>query len=359
MVTATDQLEDWYLENLVCPIDHGQLQFVGERLICRNAHSYPVVQGIPVMLLDNIEQTIEVAHQTLALAKVANNQVSDDKTGSTTNYLATLGIGDEGRQRLLNQGKGSTFTIDPVVSELIGATNGIMYQHLIGKLNAYPIPELRWPLGEGKRLLDVGCNWGRWCIAAARKEYEVVGIDPSLGAILAARRVSLSLGLTIRLVVADARYLPFPCESFERVFSYSVLQHFSRTDCQKAVQEIGRVLGNNGESMIQMPTAFGIRCLFHQIKRGFREARGFEVRYWTLNALEKLFTQAVGKSRFSVDCYFGIGLQASDAHLMPGKLRAVLRASELLRKLSAYVPLMRYFADSIYVNSNRTSLKKQ
>ena len=40
----------------------------------------------------------------------------------------------------------------------------------------------------GSRLLDLGSSWGRWSIAAARKGYSVVGLDPSLGAVLAARR---------------------------------------------------------------------------------------------------------------------------------------------------------------------------
>ena len=29
----------------------------------------------------------------------------------------------------------------------------------------YPIPELRLPPGDGRSFLEVGCNWGRWCVA--------------------------------------------------------------------------------------------------------------------------------------------------------------------------------------------------
>ena len=39
----------------------------------------------------------------------------------------------------------------------------------------------------GTRLLDIGCSWGRWSLAAAARGYDAVGIDPSLGAIMAAR----------------------------------------------------------------------------------------------------------------------------------------------------------------------------
>jgi SAM-dependent methyltransferase len=73
----------------------------------------------------------------------------------------------------------------------------------------HPIPDIRLPQGQAKLLLDVGCSWGRWSIAARRKGYSPVGLDPSLGAVLAARRIADSLGLAFYGVVGDARILPF------------------------------------------------------------------------------------------------------------------------------------------------------
>jgi len=75
---------------------------------------------------------------------------------------------------------------------IIGATSGSSYKHLIGnpKLSEYPIPEISLPSASGALLLDLGCNWGRWSISAARNGYSVVGLDPSLGAVLAARRIA-------------------------------------------------------------------------------------------------------------------------------------------------------------------------
>jgi cyclopropane fatty-acyl-phospholipid synthase-like methyltransferase len=49
--------------------------------------------------------------------------------------------------------------------------------------------------GAGKLLLDIGCSWGRWSISAARNGWCVVGIDPSLGAIMAARRAFFLYGI--------------------------------------------------------------------------------------------------------------------------------------------------------------------
>ena len=73
----------------------------------------------------------------------------------------------------------------------VAATCGTMYVPKIGKLSSYPIPTLRLPPGNGRVFVELGCGWGRWCIAAARAGYVPIGIDPMLGAVRAARRVPI------------------------------------------------------------------------------------------------------------------------------------------------------------------------
>src|SRR5262249_45598378 len=155
-------------------------------------------------------------------------------------------------------------------------------------------PEIRLPPAAGETLLDVGCSWGRWTISAARKGYAAVGIDPSLSAILAARRVTRSLGLDAAYVVGDGRYLPFPPGVCSVVYSYSVLQHFSRPAALTALAQVARVLKPEGFSLVQMPNAYGVRSFYHQLRRGFREGQQFEVRYWTPSQLKRRFEQLIG-----------------------------------------------------------------
>jgi SAM-dependent methyltransferase len=320
-------------------------------LVCPRGHDYPVVDGVPVLLLDDKEQTIGIAEASLANARqFASGHAPDDRF-----FTSTLGINEEEKRGVLAEAGQDNPAIDPVVKFMIGATNGMLYQNLIGKTKNYAIPELRLPRGESRRLLDIGCNWGRWSIAAARLGYRPVGIDPSLGAVLAARRVSRQLGLTADFVVGDARFLPFSDGYFDTAFAYSVIQHFSKEDARISLAEIGRVLKPGGESLIQMPNTFGARCLFHQMKRGFRSPVRFEVRYWTIPELRRAFCSAIGPTRLSVDCFFGIGLQAADLHLMPGNRRALIRTSEFLRCVSKRMPLLSYTADSIYVSSVKAS----
>mgnify|MGYP006271559409 CR=1 FL=1 len=336
------------LRRLRCPLDHTPLTVSGDRLLCEHQHRYPVVDGVPVMLVPGQRPTIDLADHSLARAEGLRVDARAPEL-----HLESLGISEpekEGVVALAKQGG----AIDPVVAYLVAATNGLMYRHLIGSLASYPIPDLPLPEGNGRSLLDIGCSWGRWTIAAERRGYHAVGVDPSLGAVMAARRVALSLGVDASYVVADARQLPFDTGAFDTVYSYSVIQHFSRDDANRAVAEVGRVLRLGGVAKIQMPTRFGVRCLMHQARRSFRDGEGFEVRYWSLPALRHLFERAIGTVRISVDGFFGIGLQRSDAALMTPALRRVLWASEWLKRASRWCSPLTWVADSVFVEAART-----
>jgi SAM-dependent methyltransferase/uncharacterized protein YbaR (Trm112 family) len=339
-------MDPWYLAHLACPRDHLDLHEAGGGLACPTGHRYPVVRGIPVMLLDGVEQTMGIVDQSRSAAlNVARSGHAADL------FVDTISISDSYRAGITALAQSKDSPIDPVVVYLVGATNGIMYQHLIGKLREYPIPELPMPPGRGELLLDVGCSWGRWSIAAARGGYSPVGIDPSLGAVLAASRVANSLGVAARFVVGDARFLPFRPATFDRVFSFSVIQHLSEQNAHGALGEMARVLKPGGSSLVQMPTRYGIRCLYHQARRGFRAGRGFEVRYRSPAHLRHLFGGAIGPTDTFVHCYFGIGLQPSDAAFMPPGGKLILAASEGLRRLSRWIPPLAWVADSLYVRS--------
>lgn len=339
-----------WLERLVCPRDHSALRLEDSFLVCARGHRYPVVDGIPVMLVDDVEQTIGIARASIEAAR----EIASGTPAKDLWFLSTLGINDVEKEAIVELAKTSP-RLDPVVQFMVGATNGILYRDLIGKLTAYTIPELRMGPGDGKTLIDIGCNWGRWSLAAAGRGYQVVGIDPSLGAVLAGRRVSRQMGFEISFVVADARFLPFPADSFDCAFSYSVLQHLSKDNAKQSLAQIGRVLKPRGTSLVQMPNRFGLRCLYHQARRRFRPPQGFEVRYWSPRELRSAFSSAIGPTRLSVDCFFGIGLQAADAPLMSRPRRAAIRASEFLRGVSERIPSLGYVADSVYANSVKES----
>jgi SAM-dependent methyltransferase/uncharacterized protein YbaR (Trm112 family) len=315
-------------ELLACPRDKATLRRSGESLFCDEGHCYPIVEGVPILLVSEAEQThIE---GTRALQVAATRDASS---------LASFNV--------------APGEIDPFVRNAIGATNGGLYQHLVGTLMEYPIPRLRLPAGENKLFLEVGCNWGRWCLAAGRSGYRTVGIDPSVKAVRAANRVARQLGIEAAYFVADARYLPFRDASFDQVFSYSVLQHLSKPHARESLSQIKRVLKIGGSALVQMANVFGIRCLYHQIRRGFRETRDFEVRYWRPGELMSTFTVDIGPSELSADGYFSLNVQVTDLRFLPPRYRALVHTSEALRKLSGPIPLLRRFADSLNITARR------
>jgi SAM-dependent methyltransferase/uncharacterized protein YbaR (Trm112 family) len=343
-------IDPWFIANLACPIDHTGLSGVAAELCCAQGHRYPVVDGVPVMLRTDVGSTISLADASLQRARGAGiDQRAPDL------HLESLGISDDEKRGVLDWAA-RPGQIDPVVAYLVAATNGLMYKHLIGGLQAYPIPEITLAPGRGRRLLDVGCSWGRWTVAAHRAGYDAVGIDPSLGAVMAARRVAKQLDVPNHYICADARHLPFPACSIDAVYSYSVLQHLSRADAQSSVAEMGRVVKAGGVARVQMPTRFGIRCLYHQARRGFREGRGFEVRYWTGGELQRVFTASVGPTRIEPDCFFGIGLQATDEAILTPTLQRVLRASEWMKARSRRWPALVTIADSVFALAVKPAL---
>jgi len=45
------------LEILACPIDKSPVKLVGDRLVCQEqGHKYRIEDGIPIMLVDEVEQ---------------------------------------------------------------------------------------------------------------------------------------------------------------------------------------------------------------------------------------------------------------------------------------------------------------
>ena len=316
-------------ELIVCPRDKEPLVSSQGKLRCPFRHEYGAFEGIPILLVSDAEQTHIEGERSLYVGETGDGS-----------QLRTFNVAPD--------------AIDPFVQNAISATNGNLYGNLIGKLNKYPIPHLRMPPGNGSLFLEVGCNWGRWCIAAARAGYRAVGIDPSLKALRAAQRVSRQLGVEAHYVVADGRFLPFRDEAFERVFSYSVLQHLGPENVREMLREIKRVLGPGGSSLVQMANCFGVRCLYHQIRRGFRRATNFEVRYWAPLELKKAFEAAIGPSSLSVDGFFSLNPQISDIELLSFCNRAVVYASEALRRLSHSLSLLKYLADSLYISSSKS-----
>jgi uncharacterized protein YbaR (Trm112 family) len=62
-------MDQWYLDNLVCPVDKLPLEYKDRMLISSSGRKYPVIDGVPVMLVDDAEQTMPLVKASLERAK--------------------------------------------------------------------------------------------------------------------------------------------------------------------------------------------------------------------------------------------------------------------------------------------------
>lgn len=97
-----------------------------------------------------------------------------------------------------------------------------------------------------KPILDIGCGFGEFAGVFFDKTIEV-GIDVDDKDLLRARQVKKFK----KLILADARKLPFPNNSFNTIFSNSVLEHIP--DVNKVIKESYRILKPGGFFIYTVP----------------------------------------------------------------------------------------------------------
>jgi SAM-dependent methyltransferase len=230
-------------------------------------------------------------------------------------------------------------------------------------VSRYPIASLdSLPPGEGRTFLDVGGNWGRWGLGAARRGYRVVVVDPSLRAAVVGQRIADTMGLAVRYVVADGRHLPLAGGGFAVSFSYSVLQHLAREDASAVLREMARVTERGGTVRVQMANRLGLRRLTIAAADTGRDALRrlgdasfrpwpFRVRGWSPRETERCFEELVGPPTIAVDGFFTLNAQIGNVDLLRRRYAAVVYASCAMTRLARALPSLRYIADSLGIEA--------
>ncbi len=119
---------------------------------------------------------------------------------------------------------------------------------LWGYFPAVSAEETWWRLREtgARRVLVVGCGYGRHVAYFARRGFDTTGLDASREAIDMAHETAKEDGLDLVLTCASATKMPFPTASFDAVYDHALLHHLSAGDRALAVGEYGRVLRPGG-----------------------------------------------------------------------------------------------------------------
>ncbi len=323
-MTTSTLLNAHVVRILACPWDHSDLRVHDGGLACKLGHWFGVEQGIAVLT--------DKARREAVPGNMEPCRYAD--------------------------GAGS---IDPFVDDWVVNTNGNLYWRTRGRLQRYPIPN--WPFwgSEGELLVDVGCGWGRWSIAAARAGFSPIGVDVHIDALAAAGRVSRQVGVRADYVCGDAEHLPFQSGSIDVLLSYSVLQHLERAKVIGVFKEVSRVLKRNGICLVQLPNVFGFHNILQQVRRGFRDARSgtFEMRYWSRAGIRRAVEEAgLRNLRILADGFFTQNPQLSDLDLLSPAGKLVVLASHAGRRAADVLPVLTRLADSIWVEARGSGLAR-
>lgn len=144
---------------------------------------------------------------------------------------------------------------DPVSSEsyseeyYLGSCGGAEFFRLYGP--KVPKPPAAYALkaaavGEGMRVLDVGCGRGEVLYHARAAGAAAVGTDYAAAALPLAARTS---GCPV--LRCDAKALPFADRAFDRVFLLGVADHLHAWELERCLKEIARVLKPGGLLLVQ------------------------------------------------------------------------------------------------------------
>ena len=120
-----------------------------------------------------------------------------------------------------------------LIAEEFSRTRGKIWEELRFLFDNY--------LAEGDKLLDLGCGNGRYYEAVENASY--VGVDSSEKLI----RIAQKKYPEARFQVADSLNLPFPDNSFDKIYSIAVLHHIPSKEYRlQFLKEAKRVLKEDG-----------------------------------------------------------------------------------------------------------------
>jgi ubiquinone/menaquinone biosynthesis C-methylase UbiE len=108
----------------------------------------------------------------------------------------------------------------------------------------------------GRRVLDVGCQWGATSIALAKAGADVCGIDVYEPFVRGAAARAARHGAAAEFRTAAGEALPYPDASFDAVVCVNVIEHVRSHD--RTVAELVRVTKPGGHVFLEGPNRFGV-----------------------------------------------------------------------------------------------------
>jgi len=323
---------------IICPnCKSNKISHKKKKLICDDCNeSYPIVYGIPILITKENCRKLNLNYYKKNLEiEILNSK----------NFK-------------LNQ-----HGVLKYVENILMGTSGILYEN-IKNLKNYPIANVPFIKKENNKklyFLDIGCGWGRWTINAVQKNYKCIGIDISIHSLIAAKKISEELNLKdCFFICCDVKNMPLKNNSFDCVFSFSFLQHFSENNLKVILKNTLNKMKYKGTFKTQMVNKFSLRGLYNSFKIKYFSARmiksgkmdertdedNFTVRYFGIIKIFQIFKQYFIINKIENYSFF-TQAQYSDFNIFNKKLKFFLIVSNLFNLMTKYFFFLKYISDNI------------
>jgi 2-polyprenyl-3-methyl-5-hydroxy-6-metoxy-1,4-benzoquinol methylase len=302
---------------------------------------YPIIYGIPILI-------------TKAKIKKLNlnyNKKNFEKNMDSINFN-------------LNE-----FKILIHLKKLMPGTSGFLYKNL-RKLKDYPIGNIPFEKLNKKKninLLDLGCGWGRWTLNAAQKGYNAVGIDISLISLIVAKKISEQLNLkNCKFICCDVLDMPLTEKTFDKVFSYSFLQHFSENNLKIILKLTANKMNNHSIFKTQMVNKYGLRSIYNFLRIKYykkelikkkvissdKSENNFNVRYFSISKINQLLEKNFFVNRIESNLFFTQAL-LTDFKILTIRSRFILIIGLFFNFFAKYFTLLNYVSDNLTYTLNK------
>jgi len=185
---------------------------------------------------------------------------------------------------------------------------------------------------HGKRILEVGCGLGGFCIRMAKMGANPVGLDISSSAINKAKDLAKQCEVQNRVdfIIGDAQFLPFKEKSNEIVVCSETLEHVE--NYEQAFDELVRVTENSGYLCLTVPNLFSSLFFEYMVLLSVGQPKYAK----KLGNVEKehIFHLFKVKKLLSREDLRLIDVRSTDFLHLPPTIRKVLRIDHYLNVLS-------------------------
>lgn len=160
--------------------------------------------------------------------------------------------------------------------------------------------------GANKEVLDLCCGSGSYLMPMLNEFKNAVGIDFSsnfLGEFM--RALGNNLPAKLKLVEADARYIPIKDNSFDFVFSFCSLYYVPQVE--RAIDEIARVLRPGGYAAIELGNLHSLNTLVCNVSHKYSLlAKPYHIPYRSMEIfLKNAGLRVIERHSFQISPMYG------------------------------------------------------